>query len=399
MAAQSKMPALLGELAQSLLAMSFNLSGLVAGGILAAFLDVFSIRPWTLALFPGILSVRGAIGGLFCGRLSTALHIGTVKASYANNTKSFYLLADSITVLTFESGITIGSGLFIVGMFLWEIPAWSYLEILAVVLGTMGLSLLLISPLTIQISFLSFRHRLDPDIIVYPVISTVADLMVTLSYIISLNVFFLAEMGRYLIYIIDLVFLLIVIRLLLKDFREKEFSRTLREVLMTLLVVTVIINITGSTLTRIRTVIGKRPEIYGVYPALIDTIGDVGSIVGSTATTKLFAGLIKPAFSSLKQHTTEVFSAWASSVIMFFIYTSIASLIYNVSFAGSLTLLAELMMTNVLAAFCMVLITHAIAILAFRHALNPDNFVIPIESSIADAITTVFLFTALSIFM
>jgi len=86
-------------------------------------------------------------------------------------------------------------------------------------------------------------------------------------------------------------------------------------------------------------------------------------------------------------------------VIMFFIYTSIASLIYNVSFAGSLTLLAELMMTNVLAAFCMVLITHAIAILAFRHALNPDNFVIPIESSIADAITTVFLFTALSIFM
>ncbi|NIR48321.1 MAG: hypothetical protein GWN55_04245, partial [Phycisphaerae bacterium] len=54
------------------------------------------------------------------------------------------------------------------------------------------------SPITIAVSFLSFRRGLDPDIIVYPVISTVADVLVTLCYILQLNVFLMpTSLGIY----------------------------------------------------------------------------------------------------------------------------------------------------------------------------------------------------------
>ena len=83
--------AFLSSFGQSILSLSFNFGGLLAG-TLAVYFSVFSITPWAIALFPGILSVRGAIGGLFSGHLSTDLHLGTIKASNTKNTKTFYLL-------------------------------------------------------------------------------------------------------------------------------------------------------------------------------------------------------------------------------------------------------------------------------------------------------------------
>ncbi|NIR48322.1 MAG: hypothetical protein GWN55_04250, partial [Phycisphaerae bacterium] len=99
---------LIASLGQSLLSLSFNLGGILAGTLIVVYFDVFSEVPWALALFPGILSIRGAIGGLFCGRLSTGLHLGIVKPSFAENTRNFYLLFYSIITLTLESSIAMG---------------------------------------------------------------------------------------------------------------------------------------------------------------------------------------------------------------------------------------------------------------------------------------------------
>lgn len=391
------MAELLDGMGQSVVSLFFNLGGLVAGGILASYFGTFAVSPWALALLPGILSVRGAIGGLISGRLSTALHLGTIKAGYTGNTKSLYLLLASVVVLAFESSVIIGSTLFVFGLFLWRIPLESYIEILAVISGTMGLSVLFVLPVTMEVSFLSFKHGLDPDIMVYPVTATVSDIISTLCYVVVLNAFFLTGMGCYMIYGIDLIFLAIILYLLTKNFRETEFLKTLREFLATLLIVTVVVNITGLMLSKIETAIGERPEVYAVYPALINTVGGFGSIVGSTATTKLFIGLVKPSFSSIGRHTVEILNAWTSSVIMYVLYTSIAAIAYELSITASLTFLAQVLVTNILAASLMAFIAYATAILTFRRALNPDNFVIPIESSIADAVTTIFLFATLTI--
>lgn len=386
------------SLGQSIFSLSFNLGGMLSGILLAISFDVFSLAPWTFVLFPGILSVRGAIGGLYSGRLGTGLHLGTVRYSYRKNTRYFYLLQNAVVTLTLVSGTAIGLTTWIFGLFLWRATIIDFGSILAVIIGTMGLSLVFVSPITIAVSVFSFRRGLDPDIIIYPVTATIADIVVTACYVLCLNMFFsLAPLGYFLIGVLDFVFLSIVLYILVKNAAEKEFIKTIREFLSTLIFVAFIVNITGSLLNQIRQIPGVRPEIYIVYPALINTAGAVGSIVGSTATTKLALGVFEPFLSSIKQHKTEIGSAWIASVLMYVLYAIVSLCSRGLATLNNLsTLTATLLTTNALAVPIMVVIAYLVAIVTYRKGLDPDNFVIPIESSLADSVTTVALLTALT---
>ncbi len=395
-----QLKAFLSNFGQSLLSLSFNLGGLLAG-TLAVYFSVFSLAPWSIALFPGILSVRGAIGGLFSGHLSTDLHLGTVKASYTKNTKTFYLLLRSVIVLALVSGVMIGLGTSIFGIFFWNATFKDFIEILTVVIATMGLSVLFVPPITLAVSVISFRRGLDPDVVVYPIISTVSDIIDTLCYVFCLNVFFnVSSFGSYLIWLLDFVFLFIVIYIFVKNFKEKEFAKMIKEFLLTLLSVTFIVNITGSLLVRVSEVIGNQSEVYMVYPALIDTVGDVGSIIGSTVTTKLALGSIKPTFSSMKAHIVEIGGAWSASLVLFISYAAISSVTSGVNtLGGILRFTGQLLITNILAVAIMIFIAYSIAIFTYRRGLNPDTFVIPIESSLADTVTTAAVLLALALIL
>jgi mgtE-like transporter len=136
--------------------------------------------------------------------------------------------------------------------------------------------------------------------------------------------------------------------------------------------------------------------MQAVYPAIIATIGGVGSIVGSTATTKLALGLIKPSFSSFKEHINEIGGAWLASIVMFLIYAILSTFISGPKNLGELLLFtSQLLTTNVFAVVIMLVVAYAVAIYTYRRGWNPDNFVIPIESSLADTVTTASILLAL----
>jgi mgtE-like transporter len=389
------------SLGQSLLSFSFDIGGLLTGAILIIYFDVISISeaPWALFLFPGILSIRGAVGGLFSGHLGTGLHLGTIKATFTKNTKDFHLLLRVVITLAFVSGVSVGTGTWIFGVFLWKATIMDFIQLLAVITATMALSVVFVSPLTMGFSVLSFRRGLDPDIIAYPVTSTMSDIINTGCYILSLSLFFMFEpFGRYLIWILDIIFIAFVVYILVKNFNETKFAETIREFLLTLVFVTFIVNVTGSFLTKISGVTGSGTRIYAVYPAIITTVGGVGSIIGSTATTKLALGLIRPSFSSIRQHINEIGGAWLASIVMFVIYSILSSFISGAKTLGDLiTFTSQLLTTNILAVSVMILIVYAVAIFTFRRGWNPDNFVIPIESSLADTVTTAAALIALAL--
>lgn len=375
------------SLGQSFLSLSFGVGGLLTGAILVLYLGVFSVSeaPWGILLYPGILSIRGAVGGLFSGHLGTGLHLGTVKASFRGNSRDFGLLWRAVVVLSFVSGVSVGFGSWVFGLFLWHAGAVDFVQILAVIVGTMGLSVVFVSPLTMGFSVFSFRRGLDPDIIVYPMTSTLSDIINTVCYVVSFSLFFMVKpFGCYVVWFLDAVFAGFVVYILVRNLRETKFASIIKEFLLTIMFVTVIVNVTGSFLTKIN---GKM--IYAVYPAIITTVGGVGSIIGSTATTKLALGLIKPSLGSLKEHVNEVGGAWLASVLMFVVYAVVSLFTGGASGLGELGLfLGQLLVTNFLAVVVMIFVAFGVAILTFRHGWNPDNFVIPIESSLADTITT-----------
>jgi mgtE-like transporter len=383
---------------EALAGYAFDIGGIIAGTIIAFQFDVFSISPWSIAAYPAILSARGIIGGLFSGRLSTALHLGTIFPRILKNTKDFQMLFNAVVTLTFEVSVIMSLFSTVTGSFLWGITFTDFPNILAVILATMTLGLF-IALVTVGISFISFKHGLDPDVFLYPAVSAMSDVLITLFYIFVLSLFFSLNLfGQWFVALLGLCLIVLAVHSLLRNFREKEFVRTLKESFFALIFVAIVVTITGTILNRISAFVTGESGVYIVFPALMATIGDVGAVVGSTATTKLAVGLLDVYFSDMRNHLTEIFCAWAASLIMF-VFFSFLSLRIRGTFTLELflgfTLL--LLITNVIAASAIVLISYAVAILTFQKGLDPDNFVIPIESVLADSITSIALLVALSL--
>jgi mgtE-like transporter len=384
-----------GMFKETSLTFSFGLGGLFAGLMFASQLGIFELAPWVITLYPAVISAKGVGSGLLSGRLSTGLHLGTIHTRFFGNTKSFYKLLEALIVLTLVTSVTICAISLVFGYMFWGITLADFPAILAIVVSTMALGLLL-SFLTIKVSFISFEKGLDPDVFLYPVMSTVADIFITICYIAVINLFFFGVVGQWFIGLSCLVPVFIVFYILSKNLHETEFIKTLKESMVTMLLVSLLVNLTGTLLLGISKFITERVEIYTIYTALIGMIGNVGSVVGSTATTKLALGLLTPSFSSMRNHAKNIFSAWGASIIMFIILAVLSLSIHDLfSFSFVYELFSIVLIANVLAVATIVILTYSISILTFKRGLDPDNFVIPVESSLADSVTSLALFVAL----
>jgi len=386
----------LRDTGQALLSLLFNLGGLIAGGFIASSLGVFDSIPWALIVYPGILSIRGAIGGLYSGRLSTSLHLGLVKPQLFGNTEEAYVLFNTVNVLTLISAIAMGSLGSLVCIVVTGTPIFDFFKILTVIVASMGLSIFVISPLTFWVSVTSFNRGLDPDVLVYPIISTVADIIITMLYIGVLYLVILFPWESWVILtVVNLIFVGAVLYTVTKIYRHREFVTTVREFMLTLMIISVIVNITGTALSGIIEGIGKRPEVFMIYPALIDTVGDVGSIIGSTATTKMALGVLTTKFASIRTHGMEILSAWTASMVMFISYALVSCIFYGI---GKLPrLMGQALLTNLIVIPVIILISFSTAIMTRKRGLEPDNFIIPIETSISDGLTTIALLVALTL--
>jgi len=373
----------------------FGLGGIFAGFMVASYLGIFDLAPWTFALYPVLISAKGVTGGLLSGRLSTALHLGTVRPNFFNNTQTFYTLLAALIVLTLVTSMTISLFSLVFGQLFWGLTFIEFPGIILVVVTTMSMGLLL-SFITINIAFLSFKKGSDPDIVVYPIMSTVSDIFITACYIFVLTLYFYGDIGNFFLLLISTFAIFAAIYVGLKNFHDKDFVKTIKESLVTMIFVAFMVNITGTVLLGIRTFVVNRKEIYTIYPALIGMIGNVGSVVGSTATTKLALGLLSPSFSSIKRHINSILSAWGASLFMFIILAFL-SLILNglFSFSSLIPFVLVLSLTNIFAVLAIVFLTFSISILTFKKGLDPDNFVIPVVSSFADLVTSIALLASL----
>jgi mgtE-like transporter len=386
----------LGYLKEGIIALSFNVGGILAGFIVASQFSVFQLVPWALALYPVILSARGVISGIFSGRLSTALHLGTIDSRLRGNTDEFYLLIKSIIVLTLETSLIMSFFSAVIGFTFWGITIFDTINILIVVSSTMFLGLIN-SIITILFATLSFRKGLDTDVVLYPIMSTVADITMTLFYVLILSLFLLFGFAGKII-VISLVMFLVALAsvFFFRYYRNKFFAKTIKESILTLLLVAVIVNITGTILRDIDKIVGGRKEVYTVYPALIDTVGDVGSVIGATATTKFALGLFAPSFRSILGHAKRILATWFASVFMFGIYAVISLVAEGLLTVNAFVAFFSLLFTvNVIAVSIITIISFTTGYLTYKRGLDPDNFVIPIESSLADSITTGALLFAL----
>ena len=390
-------------LKETFTAYAFDLGGLLAGFIVAYQLGVFRLAPWAIALYPAVLGAKGVIEGLLSGRLSTALHLGTVYPRFSKNTKSFHNLIEATIVLTLVTSVAMSAISLVFGNLFWGITFLDLPAILTVVVATMALGLVLLV-VTVKVAFFSFKRGLDPDVMVYPIMSAVASIFITICYVVTLNLFLLnSSIGVWLVGSLCVAHLILVIYIFPRNLHEAEFMKTIREALASLMIVAVIVNVTGTILRGIDRFVVIRnlanaEFYYTIYPALIGLVSDVGAVVGSTATTKLALGMLKPKLSSIGNHAKNILIAWIASIVMF-VVLAFAALLVNGIFtpAAFYSHVVTLLVANVIAVSLIVILSFAISILTFQKGLDPGNFVIPIENAFAASVTSIALLLALAL--
>ncbi len=367
----------------------FNFGEILAGSLAVYFISLVLVKRWVIMIYPLVLGVRGAVNGVLSGRLSTGLHVKLIEPSLRGNTKYYYSILASIYALSLISSLTIGFLAFFLSLIFYQTALSEFPLIIFSCIVTKAIALLVTAPFTSLLGFLAFRKGLDPDVVIYPVSSMVADIWATISYILTLSMAFtFGLIGNIMLYAVGLGFIFTVVYLTYRFRSESEYWKTLKEAVFSILAVGLIEAIGGFFLSRIKTQIERSPGVLLIYPALMATTGSAGAIFGSISTTKLVLGLTEPSFKGIKNEISDLLQIGTASFIMYLIYSLIA-------YIGEKTLTTFLIpIICFLIIFpTMSLISFSMAILTFTRGLDPDNFVIPFETALTDTLLTLTLTT------
>lgn len=157
----------------------------LGGGYL---LEVYSgrIAAIVLAMVPPVNGIGGNIGGILGARLSSGLHLGTITPEFRGQgaLRTNLVASASLGLIVFA----FTGGLFFLSSFLTGGALMESLRVAMVFFGAGMLLTGIIAFTSVTSAFLSYRHNIDPDNIVIPVVTTVVDVAGIISLLIMLNI-------------------------------------------------------------------------------------------------------------------------------------------------------------------------------------------------------------------
>lgn len=381
---------------QSILGLSTGILDLFTGVILFLAIDILSKYPWAPLLIPPLLSFRGSVMGIFIGRVSTELHLGSIQPSITKNTRYFYSLLISTYILRIYGIILITILLYIISILKYGIPVYIH-EILLLFIAVMEISFIMIFSILMIISNKIYYLGFDPDYTLYPIGSSISDITTNLIFIVLLYLIYLT--GENTILLIFPVISYFILILLVKEvgYDIDVIKKTVFESLISLTIVCFIVAL-SSIFFKELTLLALSSIIYLIYPSFITIIGDAGSIFGSTITTKLHIGDItmkRKDISKFLRILTPIFSAHIIiSIIISFYPTLIGYSLIN----SIINILPRILIAGFIGLIIGVLIVLFINKVTFEVGLDPDHFINPIISTLSDNIGTISLFLAFGIF-
>jgi mgtE-like transporter len=158
----------------------------LAGGTLEGMKENFSLLPGLLVMIPPLVDLRGNIGSALGSRLGSALHLGLVRPKFVMTDVLKANIFSSL-ILSVLASATIGIMSWIL-CFLMSLSGVSFSCLLFIAVFSGVLSGVIITFLTVFISILSFKKGWDPDVVTGPIITTLGDIVTTLSILLAVIV-------------------------------------------------------------------------------------------------------------------------------------------------------------------------------------------------------------------
>lgn len=368
-------------------ALPISILDIFSGYIVFQILHLMEDVPQLLIIYPMILTARGSLNGILTGNISTGLHLGTIKPSLRNNSEEFYSLVTSILLLSVFVGLYIG---FItnLNLFRFEISALDTPLVLLTSLNTVVLTAYISIPIATYIAGKAFYSALDPDMVLYPITSTISDLLSSLIFtLISLGIYLLLYSYPYLIIILTISTILLICLMTMKHGFTESGRNILKETFPLLMVLATISWVTGNILSLLMEDIILYPIILVVFPAFATLMGDVGSIIGSITTTKLYIGELRPRIDNIVELAPEILGVEMVNIAVLSIASGLSAYLTMTSIPTFISIYSKLLVAQIIVIVLLTLSTIGVAFITFKNGLNADNFVIPIETSFMDLLT------------
>ncbi len=366
---------------------------LIAGIFSRNLLEFFHVFPLSLLLFPMLMEVRGDLSGIYSGRLSTGLNLETMKPSLLNNTAEFYALFQAMLTLSFFEGFMLAVIASITGIL--TIPGASsfIIHTMSISINCLFISAMISIPINTLITARGYSKGINPDLISYPVASSVSDLLIILVYLATLM---LSLFSLEISIAITLLFATVSTFLTLRNRRNSRFISVVKEGTLAVLSTLVFGTLAGTTLTSIHAVLERNMFVMIMYPVILTLVGDVGAAIGSDMTTQIALGSVSVNFKSMILSRKKEKLSSLISMVSAISFTSILSqVVFKLSTIKFVLTLTVFTMVAVVASTMVMIVVTVLSIYTFKKGLDPDHFLIPIESSFSDFITTVLLASSL----
>ncbi len=140
------------------------ITGVLAGAVLVSVRNEILRYPSILIALPGLLQMRGSVGGILASKMGTELHLGTM-----NKKKLFRMIASNI-LSSFIASLVVSS---------ITIPFSNDLKPFFVVFLAGFLSSIVEIPLIVIPEEKLFKKGIDPDSVMGPYLTSIDDLITT----------------------------------------------------------------------------------------------------------------------------------------------------------------------------------------------------------------------------
>jgi mgtE-like transporter len=378
---------------------------LLAGLALASMSHRLEQLPGLIVLIPAAIGMRGNIFGALGSRLGTGIHAGLFRASRRRQdflpqnvyaavvltlaTSVFLGLVARAAVLAFRPpGATLHQVL----------SVWDFL-VISILGGLIGS--LVVGTATVAISIASQRRGWDLDSVSAPLVTAIGDTC-TLPALWAAS--FLVQI-RYLTVTVaalaGVLCLLIAVRGMLSDLPLAR--RIIRESMAVLFVAGSIDILAGTAIeSKAQGVFFRFPALLVLLPAFLEDTGALGGILSSRLASKLHLGVLDPkawpeplAFLDASLNFLFAFSVFSLVALS----AQVISMATGQNSPGVLDMVSVSMFAGFLATIVSSAIAYYGAVATFRFGWDPDNFGIPLVTSLMDLAGTLCLILGAVVFV
>jgi len=350
-----------------------------AGAFLGKFFKKIMIEyPIILVILPGLMGLRGNIYGSLASRFTTMLHLGEMNPTLKdkNVVKNIF-----ISILLSLLPVTI---LWLVGVIKVREVGIAVAVFLIVITSTIFTSLLL-GYSTALATIIPFKKGVDPDAVAAPIVTSIADL-ITIPLLVGFM--FLYEDTPKTFYFL-LVLAIILSLIVGKGFKIGEQERKVFvEVLSIVGVLAFISSISGTLLESYSDIIHASIIFSVMYPAILDSTGNLGSVIGAKTSTRIHLGEIEKLFN--KTTVIEISLYTILAAILGVLANLIAIGVVKLTLHTHIGFVKPFLLLYPLLAFGVMWMAYFLAITFDRLGLDPDNATVPTITTLADIFSTLF---------